>query len=77
MNNKTKIILLSFALSLVIFVIIWGIMGFLFPNLENPYKSMISAGIMFILSPKLKILRSQSGLKLQMTWIFIKKTITV
>ena len=38
---------------------------------------MISAGIMVILSPRIKEYETQSGKQMQVKWIFLKKPISV
>ena len=77
MNKKTKIIILRYLISFSIFLIVWLILDFSFKNLRNPYKGMISAGIMAILSPRIKEYETQSGKQMQVKWIFLKKPISI
>ena len=77
MNKKTKIIILRYLISFIIFLIVWVILDFSFKNLGNPYKGMISAGIMAILSPRIKEYETQSGKQTQLKWIFMKKVIKI
>ncbi|EAR11490.1 hypothetical protein PI23P_06101 [Polaribacter irgensii 23-P] len=77
MNKKTKVIILRYLISFIIFLIVWIILHFSFENLENPYKAMISAGIMAILSPRIKEYETQSEKKMQVMWIFLRKPISI
>jgi hypothetical protein len=77
MNKKTKVIILRYLISFIIFLIVWIILHFSFENLENPYKVMISAGIMAILSPRIKEYETQSGKQMQVKWIFLRKPIFI
>lgn len=52
-------------------------LDFSFKNLENPFKGMISAVIMVILSPRIKEYETQSGKQMQVKWIFLKKSISI
>jgi c-di-AMP phosphodiesterase-like protein len=77
MNKKTKVIILRYLISFIIFLIVWIILHFSFENLENPYKVMISTGIMAILSPRIKEYETQSGKQMQVKWIFLRKPISI
>jgi hypothetical protein len=77
MTKKTKLIIFRYLISFIIFLIVWAILHFTFENLGNPYKGMISAGIMAILSPRIKEYETQSGKQMQLKWIFLRKPISI
>jgi hypothetical protein len=77
MNRKTKVRILWYLSFVVIFLIVWTILHFVFKNLANPYKGMISAGIAGLLSPRITEYETQSGKQTQLKWIFMKKVITM
>lgn len=77
MNNKAKISILKYLISFIIFLLVWGILDFTFKDLASLYKGMISATITFVLSPKIRQYKTQSGKQIQMKWIFLKKAINI
>ena len=77
MRTTTKVRILSYLAFFFIFIIIWIILHYTFENLENPYKGMITAGITAIFSPRINEYKTQSGNKMQLKWIFLKKTISI
>lgn len=76
MGTTTKVRILSYLAFFFIFIIIWTILHYTFENLENPYKGMISAGIAAIFAPRINEYKTQSGNKMQLTWIFFKRSIS-
>jgi hypothetical protein len=77
MNKQTKVIILRYLISFIIFLIVWITLYFSFENLGNPYKGLISAGITAILSPRIKEYETQSGKQMQVKWIFLRKHISI
>ncbi len=74
---KAKARILNYVLFFLIFLVIWVTLYFVFENLEDSYKGMISAFVSVILSPRLNEYKTQSGSGLQLKWIFIKKVISL
>jgi hypothetical protein len=77
MNLKTRVRIISYLAFFIIFLIIWSILHFTFNDLENPYKGMISAVITAIVAPRINIYQAQSGKKIQLKWLFLKKPINM
>jgi hypothetical protein len=75
MKQDQKIKLFYFLGFLLVFLIVWSILHWSFPNLEAAYKGMISAGVAAIFSPRISEYESQSGKKMQIKWLFFKKII--
>lgn len=47
-------------------------------NIENYFfKATLSTILAFILSPKRKKIQTQSGVKTQITWVFLKESIII
>jgi hypothetical protein len=77
MSAKNKIIVLRYLISFIIFIVVWFLLDLAFENLQTPYKGMISAVVMVILSPRVKEYDTQSGKQAQLKWIFLKKAISI
>lgn len=73
MNRKTKIRILVALTFLIIYSIIWVILHFAFKDLSNVYVGMIAAALAVILSPRINNYEGQTGNKIQVKWIFMKK----
>ena len=76
MDKKTKILIFSKLLFFLIFIIIWTVLHYAFMDLSSGYKGMISAGLAFILAPRITYFKAQSGKQIQLKWIFLKKSIS-
>lgn len=74
MNRKTKIRIFVALTFLIIYSIIWAILYFAFKDLSNVYIGTIAAVLAVILSPRINNYESQTGNKIQVKWIFMKKT---
>ena len=62
---------------LVVFVILYVILLEIF-EVENPFlRAVVSALIATFLSPRQKIIETNSGKKKQITWIFLKEPIII
>jgi len=77
MKRKTKVRILWYVSFFVSFFIVWTILQVTFKNLADGYKGMISAVIASLLSPKITEFETQSGKKLQLKWVFMKKIVTI
>lgn len=77
MNKKTKVRLLWALSFFIIFLLIWTILHFVFENLENQYKGLISAGITVFILPKINEYETQSGKQIQLKWLFFKNSVTL
>ncbi len=73
MNKKTKIRILVALIFLIIYSIIWAILYFAFKDLSNVYVGAIATALAVILSPRINNCESQTGNKIQVKWIFMKK----
>jgi hypothetical protein len=56
-------------LIILIGLLIYKVLGFE----PNFYTIITNVGVAFILSPRVKVLNSQSGKQEQVTWLFFKK----
>lgn len=77
MTKKTKIRILVWVVFFVIYFIIYITLHTFFKDLDASYKGMISAFLTVILAPRVKKHNTQSGTKTQITWLFMKKVISV
>lgn len=77
MNTTKKVRILSYLVFLVIFLIVWAILDVAFERLETSYKGIISAVVAVVISPRIHRYKTQSGLQLQLKWIFLKKAISI
>lgn len=77
MNKLTKFRILSFSAFIIIFLIISTLMNFFFEDLGGAYKAMISGGLTALLAPRTEKLKDQSGIQMQLVWIFLKKPISI
>jgi len=77
MSKRTKYRVLSSLAFFVIFFTIWTILHVTVKGLDVGYKGMISGGLTAILAPRIKKINTQSGDKIQIKWIFLKKPISV
>lgn len=77
MNRKTKIKILVSLTFLIIYAIIWAILHFAFKDLSNIYVGAITAALAVILSPRINNYESQTGNKIQIKWIFMKKLLDI
>lgn len=75
MTTRTKYKILSYFAFFLIFLIIWTALYFSFKNLDTPYIGMISAAISAVLAPRLSEHKTQTGSKIQLKWVFMKKII--
>ncbi len=73
MKKKYIIQILSHLSFMIIFAATWAILHFTTDNLNYRAKSAISIVCTVLLSPKVKTFQTQTGKKMQLTWIFIKK----
>jgi hypothetical protein len=66
------------SLVIIIFTVLFiAILDLVF-KLENPFlRSGIAAGLAVILSPRKKKITTQTGEKTQITWLFLKKPISL
>ncbi len=77
MRNKIK----AKGIHFISFIIIYMCLYFLFLNLmesmDRTYLTGITFFIAIIISPKTKVITTQSGDKIQITWMFLKKPILI
>jgi len=77
MTLKTKIKILNRIVFYIVFIIIWLILDIDFNDFPNSLiKVFICVGLTWTLSPKINNFKTQSGDKIQLKWIFSKKTLT-
>jgi len=61
---------------LTIFLICYGVTYI--SGVENPLlRTVFSVTLAFVLSPKRKKIKTQTGVKTQITWIFLKESIII
>ena len=73
MDKKLRIRIIVALAFFVIYLIIWTILHFVFKELDFVYKGMITALLTVFLSPRIKNYQTQTGNKVQVKWIFMKK----
>ena len=74
MKKIKPFIPLIFPILIILFgLLIYKIIGFE----PNVYTIIINLGLAFILSPRVKKVDNQTGVKEQITWLFYKKNIEV
>jgi len=76
MTKRTKIQILYPLSILITYISLHFIFSYLFQNVDNTYITGLVALITVIISPRFKTIKTQSGNKIQMTWIFQKKAKT-
>ena len=64
---------LIFPLLLIIFDLV---LYFLFKDQVSTTMRLLSIGIAYVLSPRVKIIEKQEGAQTQIVWLFYKKVIT-
>ncbi|NER14195.1 hypothetical protein GWK08_12140 [Leptobacterium flavescens] len=72
MSLKTKALLYNFLCFAVIFLTARFTLGYVIP-LSNIALAVISAVLATVLAPKFGVVQTNSGYKLMMKWIFLKK----
>lgn len=77
MGKKTKIKILSYLILIIMFIAIRIMLHFVFKNLDSFYIGMISAGLTGVLAPRINDFKTQSGDKIQIKWVFLKKPFIV
>tara|TARA_R110000868_G_scaffold222573_1_gene474443 strand:- start:8694 stop:8924 length:231 start_codon:yes stop_codon:yes gene_type:complete len=71
MQLKHKALVLNFIGFATIFIFLrWFVMDFF--SINHLLKSILSAILATILSPKFAVIKARDGLKLVMKWVFIK-----
>jgi multisubunit Na+/H+ antiporter MnhB subunit len=77
MEKKTILVILSFLIFFIIYLIIWTVLKLSFENLSEPIRAMISGGLTVVFSPRVMNYNTQSGDKFQLNWIILKKSINL
>ncbi len=77
MNDIVKVIILRIVIFAIVFGIFWLLSHFVFKDLDTFYKVVFSVCLTGLFSPRVKTLQTQSGRRIQLSWIFIGKTITI
>ena len=77
MNLITKAYLFKIVLFIAIYLIIYYLAKIYFKNVNGKYIAVIVAVITALLAPQMKKVETQSGDKIQIKWIFSKKTILI
>jgi hypothetical protein len=73
MTKEFKITVLYSTIYILLYILVSGILYFSFKEIKIVMIIPISAVIAYILLPRIKELETQSGMKTQIKWNFIKK----
>ncbi len=77
MSSKIKATLYAYGIFFVIFLIIWLVIHNLFQDLSSPILGAITAMITVLLAPQRQVIKTQSGEKVQLKWLFSKRVIHI
>ena len=77
MTKEFKITIIYSTIYILLYLFISGILYFSFKEIKTIMIIPISAVIAYILLPRIKELETQSGMKTQIKWNFIKKTFII
>ena len=71
MKPKAKAMFYNFSGFVVLFILIWILLGYLWP-IHAIFLAVISAILANFLAPKFGAIKTEQGISLYMKWIFIK-----
>lgn len=77
MNKISKYRILGSLIFLLIFLTTWTTLHLTAEGLDVGYKGMISTGLTAILTPRIKKIDTQSGNKIQIKWLLLKRPISI
>ncbi len=77
MTKEFKITFLYSTIYILLYILVSGILYFSFKEIKTVLIIPISAVIAYILLPRIKELETQSGMKTQIKWNFMKKTFII
>ena len=77
MKANTKVIVLSFVIFAIIFIIVRTLIVTFFDFENRIFPGVISAVVASVLSPRRTIIQKQSGEEIQLKWLFSKKVIVI
>lgn len=77
MKKNIVLIMLSFVVFFIIYLIIWKIMKFSFENMNEPIRAIICGGLTAVLSPRITNYKTQFGNTYQLVWIVFRKAINL
>ena len=77
MKKNTILMILSFLVFIIIYLIICKILELSFENMNELYKAMISGGLTAIFSPRFNSSKTQTGDKIQLNWIVFRRLINL
>ena len=75
MTNKTKYLIYRYLIPLLIFLVIWMILEFFYPEMIIGKKGFIVGIITYLLSPKTKKINFLRGQNIQIKWFILGKII--
>lgn len=75
MNNKTKYLIYRYLISLLIFLLVWLVFEYFYPEMIIGKKVFFAAGITYIFSPKIKKINFLRGQNIQIKWFVLGKVI--
>jgi hypothetical protein len=77
MKNQIKAKAIHFISFLIIFICVYFSLLNFIESIDSTVIAGITAFISIVFSPKTKVIEAQSGEKIQITWIFLKKPILI
>ncbi len=77
MTKEFKITIIYSTIYILLYLLISGILYFSFKEIKTIMIIPISVVIAYILLPRIKELETQTGMKTQIKWNFIKKTFII
>lgn len=76
-SKHAKAIIIGNAIYIAVFIIIWFIIPYFYEITQMGYRAAITAVLTFVFSPRMTKIRTQSGEKIQIKWLFSGKAITI
>ena len=77
MTKEFKITIFYSTIYILFYLLVSGILYFSYKEIKTVVIIPISAVIAYILLPRIKELETQTGMKTQIKWNFIKKTFII
>ncbi len=75
MKNKTKYLMYRYLIPLLIFLLVWLVFEYFYPEMIIGKKGFFVAGITYMLSPKIKKINFLRGQNIQIKWFIMRKVI--
>ena len=75
MNNKTKYLLYRYLIPVLIFVLVWVILEFFYPEMIVGKKGFFAGISTYLFMPKIKKINFLRGQNIQIKWFILGKVI--